>query len=195
MAFSYTLNSDKTLATVAHSFRTVKIDGENKKRDSVTFNFFPITDYDSKANAVLNESLAQYGKILIAQNAEDWNYIPIETEITLDNLFSYQSAPSARGNRLINKVTLGEISESYTNWATSSGKTDKQAQTGANVIRNQFKDILGNSAALSAMMNNLSQFADSDSIAELSNESIAALTRLIENLSELTNPEITADSL
>lgn len=195
MAFSFTLNSDKSVATVTHSFRTVKIEGKSAKRDSITFQFTPITDYEQKINNILNESLAQYGKILIAQNADNWDYIPPTNEITLDSLYDYQSAPSARGNRLINKITLSEISEAYITWATSSGKSEKQAQTGASVISTQFKIILGNSQALTAMLANMVQFADSEIIESLSDEAVAALTRLIENLTEFTNPDITADSL
>lgn len=195
MAFSYTLNSDKSLAIVDHSFRTVEMDGKKVKRPSIQFSFTPVTDYDVKANAVINESLAQYGKILIAQNAEDWEYQPTAEEITLDTLYAYQSAPSARGNRLINKITLAEISQTYVTWATSSGKTEAQAATGAKVIGNQFKDILGNSMALQAMLENLTGFVDSDLVTTMSDESVNALARLIENLTELTNPAITADSL
>lgn len=196
MAFAYTLNSAKTEAKVSHSFRTVKINGEPKKRDAVEFSFAPYTDSDDpRVNAIINESLAQYGKILLAENADDWEYIPSMDSITLEKLYEYQSAPSARGNRLINKVTLGEITELYIKWAMANGKSKAQADTGAKVIGNQFKDILGNSDALKAMLVNISSFVDSDMVTELSDDSMSALVRLSENLVSLTNPEITADSL
>lgn len=201
MAFAYTLNSDKSLATVEHSFRTVEVTGDDGvkqklKRPSISFQFTPFTGSDDlKVNAIINESLAQYGKILIAENGDNWDYIPGIDDINVSALYTYQSAPSARGNRLINKITLGEISEAYVLWATQNGKTESQANTGAKVIRNQFKDILGNETALNAMLSNLTQFAESDQVTELSPESLNAFTRLIENLSELTNPQITADSL
>lgn len=197
MAFAYTLDNstNPTIATVDHNFRTVTIDGKKVKRDPIKFSFTPVTDYEPKINAIINESLAQYGKILIAENADNWDYIPDASEITLDNLYAYQSAPSARGNRLINKVTLGEIAEAYILWATQNGKTEAQANTGARVISNQFKDILGNSNALKAMLANLTAFVDSEEVTKLSDDSMNALVRLTENLMNLTNPEITADSL
>ena len=193
MAFSFSLNADSTVATVSHNFRTVKIDGESKKRESINFTFKPVYEFDKKINSILNESLAQYGKVLIAENADDWNYIPSDSEITLDNLYSYQSAPSERGNRLINKATLSEISDAYINFAINSGKTSQQAQTGAKVIESQFKIILGNSVALSAMRSNMDNFVNSDP--QISENGLSALIRLIENLDSMLNPQITADSL
>jgi hypothetical protein len=176
-----------------------------KKRDNLVFNYFPVTvDHlhdlseadQAKVAKVLNANLEEYGKQLLAEKGDDWEYTPASSEITIDALYDDLMRPSNKGNRILSKAVLERLADLYRHYAvTNLGKSEKAAELGAKIIRTKFAMIAGENKVLQTFSDNIVNFtllADTvPEIAELETE-LAALLAVI---TEMLGVEITADDI
>lgn len=171
MAVSFNVNADSGIAKVSHFFKAAVQPGAPEgsakvKRPNLNFSYqsadkqVPDTAVED-INLILNESLAQFGKRMIAANSSNWDYIPSSESITLAALAAELRKPSERGSGILTAVNLTAIAATYTRWGVDAAGIDaSKAQSGGEVLRGQFKSVLGHLPALQVMQNRLNLFAD-----------------------------------
>ena len=188
-------------AQFTHSFKTVtRENGEKVKRDPIAINYSAIesadvADLDSTQVAViLNDALVSYAKKLVMAKADDWSYVPDESEITLSAVYDDLTSPSKRGQRLITKQSLAKFASYYREvCVTILGKSERAAIAGEQVINSKFTLIAAKPDAIATFKGNLLALIESDDFdTETYAELLAALIDILESLEQ---PEFDADAL
>ena len=178
-----------------------------KKRESVSWAFVSYKELAPAASpeliAVVNEALEQYGKKLIATKAGDWDYKPVESDITVEKLAAHLASTGTRTRAVTNKTleAAGKFYAVYTEQLL--GKEAAKANAGGAIIGSRLKPILNNVGALQVVGDTITQLleavAESDDeeilveYAEVS-ESINWTVKLIDEL-VLSSESDMADSL
>lgn len=164
-----------------------------EKRDSVNVDYLALEVSDvakldqNDVVKVLNDCIIGYGKRLLTENSDNWNYVP--SDLSFDSFIADFNAPSARGNRILSKEKLTAIAVTYELYAVETlNKSEAAGRTGGQVIMSKFSIISGNQKMLAVMAENLSEMTVSEDLQ-------LAYDALIELLSELMSVEITEDSL
>jgi len=169
MATSFELNADKTTATVSHFFKAAQkpgsaADAAKVKRASIKFAFDAVVEggrIDADIAMIVNESLAQYGKRLIAGKASDWDYVPTAGQVTIPALAAELRKVSERGVGVLAPANLVALSVAYTRWAVDvASMGEGKAAGGAGLVRTAFKDVLGNKEVLAVFKQRMDSFVE-----------------------------------
>lgn len=163
-------NRNQTMKIKVEShFKIVKdsVNGD-KKRPNCVFEFDEVTQediaaYPAEVCAILNDAIAKHGKYLIAQNADNWDYLPPESELTIESVYAELVRETTR-TRVLNKESLESLAAWYKMNALKIGKTPQVAAAGAGVISAKFKPIAGNITACNAMLRNFNAMLDNPEI-------------------------------
>ena len=140
---------------VKSSFKSVKDDKSPKfgqKRDSLTWEFQGYEADEVQAiNAehaavIINDALASYGKKLLADNSENWSYVP--EGVTVAALAEEIERETTR-SRIITKESLSRLSAIYgVVMATVPGMSAAGIKGAQSIIEDNFKTIAGNTGVL-----------------------------------------------
>ena len=132
------------------NFKVVKKAGHPKlgqTRDSITVSFTNVNQYidevePSKVHRILNEAIVQYGKKLILENTDDWNYVPSPEQLTLDSLYDDLTSVSSRARILTNK-NIESWSVEFASIATLEGKSQAYISTVIALAKERFARLAG----------------------------------------------------
>lgn len=134
-----------TSITFKHSFKKVRSESDPKfgqVRDAIQVSFISaaaqLPDFpEEKLIVLLNDSLTQFAKKRILENANDWNYIPSEDEITLENLYTDLTTQTAR-TRILTAKNLATWEIEFASLATLAGKSQAFIQTVSVLAKEKF---------------------------------------------------------
>lgn len=129
------------------------------KRNSLTWTFqgykpHEIAEINSEhAAIIINDALASYGKKLLADNSEDWTYIP--SGVTIAALAEEIERETTR-SRIITKESLSKLSAIYgVVMATVPGMPTAGIKGAQSIIESNFKNVSGNTEVLKKMAERL----------------------------------------
>lgn len=129
------------------------------KRDSLTWTFqgyeaHEVAKIDPEhAATIINDALASYGKKLLADNSEDWNYVPVG--VTVAALAEEIERETTR-SRIITKESLSRLSAIYgVVMATVPGMSVAGIKGAQSIIESNFKSVSGNTEVLQKMAERL----------------------------------------
>lgn len=152
MATNFDLNSDKTTIIVEQFFKTVSAKSNpnsprvGQKREDVRMEF-PVISPESltpeQIQTLAHELVANYAKKLIAQNSENWDYIPTEENCNFHLAYEDLIADSNRGFRKLSAEILKELCSLYGSFATEIGKSQKAVENGIKIISSRLKMLSG----------------------------------------------------
>lgn len=173
-----------------------------KKRESVAVSLpgFAATDipplaesFAAEIAAILNEAISQRAKKLFLANSENWDFVPADSECSLEAIYSDLIAVSSRGSRTLTKESL-KLAASYYSGAAIQflGKSPKVAENGATLIEAKFAPILGNPAAVEVMKSNLLAICENENFDV---DYLPQFEALITILLEATQSEIDENAL
>lgn len=151
----------------------------------------------------LNAALENYGKALIADNSENWNYVP--AGITLQAAYDYATAETSRA-RVLTKVTALAFAKFYAAHAPALLSIPQAAANAAETVLTEWLTYAKKDNFRAAMHARLIQFAeavmsqpeDSEVMAEFVESEAdlpAVLDSLVKAFSEAETVAITADAL
>lgn len=171
-----------------------------KKRDSIAVQYQEIEPIDvseliqSEVSLILNNAIETYAKKLMLSNGADWDYVPAESDLTVSAVFADLTAERrGGGNRILTKESLASFATHYAELAVSFlGKSKNGANSGAMIINERLKPILGNDIALNTFMDNLTQLLDCQEFDETHAPVVEALLELI---ADAAKTEIDMDAL
>lgn len=142
---------------------------------------------------VLNSFTEAFGRKLIAQNGDDWDFCPTAEQVTFELAFADATSSVSRA-RLITKESLEKLAQFYILNASKLQVPQASAIAGAQVIRSRFQLIAGKNDALEVMSSRLLSLVEVCEPEEI--EPFAALIEaLVSEASELQALEISADAL
>lgn len=112
----------------------------------------------AKVATLANATLESYGRKLLLQNNDDWDFDPSEY-VTIDKVYDDLTSTITR-KRKVTKETLAKCGEFYARWASLIGKEEKAANAGSRVIAEKLQPIAGKAEALEVMRDNLLQLIE-----------------------------------
>ena len=127
-----------------------------------------------KVATLANATMENYGRKLILQNGDDWNFDP-SGMITIDSAYNDLTSVTTR-KRKVTRETLALCGNFYTTYASLIGKEDKAANAGGQVIAQKLQPIAANAQALEVMQNNILE------LIEVAGEKSADNIKLAEDL-------------
>lgn len=142
---------------------------------------------------VLNQFVESFGRKLIAEKGDDWDFCPDVDAVTFSAAYAAATSPTSR-SRLITKDSLSKLGAFYVSQAQKLGIAVASAVAGGKVIESRFQLVAGKDDAIQVMQSRLLQLVevcepdDVESFAEL-------IEALIAETSELMQVTITADAL
>lgn len=172
-----------------------------------TFEAVEATDLEALSQSqivyFLNAALENYGKALIADNSDNWSYVP--TNVTLQAAYDYATAETSRA-RVLTKVTALAFAKFYAAHAPALLSIPQAAANAAETVLTEWLTYAKKDNFRTAMHARLIQFAeavmsqpeDSEVMAEfVENEADlpAVLDSLVKAFSEAETVAITADAL
>lgn len=169
------------------------------KREDLNWNFegFEAADVATldadKVSFVLNKFIEDFGRKLIAQNGDDWDFAPTAETVNFEAAYLDATTQTSR-SRLITKESLQKLGAFYLSQAAKLGIVSASAAAGAKVIESRFQLVAGKDDAIKVMQSRLLQLVevcepdDVEPFAPL----IEALIAETESLMAVT---ITADAL
>ena len=185
------------------NFKVVKKAGHPKlgqTRDSITVSFTNVNQYidevePSKVHRILNEAIVQYGKKLILENTDDWNYVPSPEQLTLDSLYDDLTSVSSRARILTNK-NIESWSVEFASIATLEGKSQAYISTVIALAKERFARLAGkeNEQRLANVASFISDI-DSEFRDQLNAAVNGRIIDLITDMIESGMNELTLDSL
>lgn len=142
---------------------------------------------------VANLFIENYGRKLIAQKSDDWEFCPVASEVTFEKAFEEEFSAVSR-SRLITKDSLDKLATFYVSQTAKLGLTNASATAGAAVIRSRFALISGKVDALAVMSARILSLVELCEPSEV--EPFAELIEaLVKEIDELSNLSVTADAL
>lgn len=146
-----------------------------------------------KVLKVLNKFTEDFGRKLIAQAGDDWDFVPSLEQVTFEKAFEDCFSPTSR-SRLVTKDALQKLGAFYVSKAQVLGVAAAAALAGSKVIESRFALISGKNDALEVMSNRLLSLIEVCEPAEV--EPFADLIEaLIQEISALQAVELSADLL
>lgn len=146
-----------------------------------------------KVVKVLNLFVESFGRKLIAQKGDDWDFVPQASDITFEKAFEEEFSAISR-SRLITKDSLDKLATFYVSQAQKIGTSVAAATAGAQVIRSRFSLISGKTDALEVMSARILSLVELCEPSEV--EPFADLIEaLVKEIAELQNLSVTADAL
>lgn len=103
---------------------------------------------------ILNRALEDFGRKLVADNGDNWDYCPGIDDITVSALATSLRTVADR-SRLITKETLASAGKWYATYAHLIGKLPQAAKAGQVLLSEKFSQIAGKTDALTVMRENL----------------------------------------
>lgn len=189
------------MAMFKAQFKTVSAKSDSihagKKRDDMEVEFTEVkADEVASLNPehvakILNNEIIAFGKRLIAENGDNWDYKPQASDLTFDLMYADVTAPSARGNRILSKANLMEYGIAFEIYVKQTlGKSDQSARANRSVVEQKFQPIAHEQTALATIGANLAEFEpESDKLKVVHNALVEYLTELMsvepQNLMEL----------
>lgn len=136
----------------------------------------------------LNRSLELYAKDLFAENANDWEFVPLVGDVTLEAYHTVLTT-STRGGRILTKASLANFGEWYQNIGASyANKSPSAARNGAIIIADAFKMIATKEMAIDSFIDTFTLLsASDDAMNTLSDEQVAVFEALLSILLEMKN--------
>jgi len=160
-----------------------------KRRDAASWSYAGFKA-DSPEAKGLNHAIEQFGRKLLIENGDDWNWLPDIETCNLDKLVEWLETERGGWSRVITKESLDKAGTYYFQAALRIlGKEQASAVAGSALIRDRFKPITGNKKACAALLSNIEEIivlaADSDEESELLAPHAEVFERLIKELNEL----------
>lgn len=173
-------------------FKTVNAKSDSihagQKREDQTINYLAVESEDIKdmnsdqIAKIINSKIVDYAKRLLAENSDNWDYLPQESDLTFDAMFEDFSKPSARGNRILSKANLATYANEYGIYLKAKlNKSDASVNANKQVIEAKFAMLLSDPDALATVAQNLSEFTpETESLLPVHDALIELLTELME---------------
>lgn len=141
-------------------------DRAGKKRPDCNWSFQGfVTAEDIQAASIeqvtyfLNAALEKYGKDLIIDNADNWEFVPAESDITLAAAYNYYNSDSSKA-RTLTKVTAGHFAEFYATHAPKLLGIPSAAAQAAKQVLVGYLTYSKKEDLRAALFIRLNQFAD-----------------------------------
>lgn len=159
------------------------------RRDAASWSYAGF-QADSPEAKALNHAIEQYGRKLLIENGDDWNWLPDIESCNLEKLVEWLEAERGGWSRVITKESLDRAGTYYFQAALRIlGKGQASAVAGSTLIRERFKAITGNTKACQLMLANLEEIitlaSDSEEESELLAPHAEVFERLIQELQKL----------
>lgn len=122
----------------------------------------------AKVATLANATLESFGRKLLLQKNDDWDFDPTE-HVSIEATFVDLTSTTTRKRR-VTKETLALCGNFYHHYANIIGKDDKAANAGAQVIAQKLQPIAANAQALEVMRDNILALVEKAS--ELSSDNI-----------------------
>lgn len=179
------------MAMFKAQFKTVSAKSDSihagKKRDDMEVEYTEvkadeIVNLDpAQVAKILNNEIIAFGKRVIAENGDNWDYKPQASDLTFDAMYADVTAPSARGNRILSKANLLEYGIAFEAYVKQSlGKSDQSARANKAVVEAKFAPIAHEPQALATIGANLAEFEpESDKLKIVHNALVEYLTELM----------------
>jgi hypothetical protein len=106
-----------------------------------------------KVATLANATLESFGRKLILQNADDWDFDPSDI-VTIDTCYKDLTSETTR-KRKVTKESLAKCGAFYGAWAHLIGKESKASSAGEKVIAAKLQPIASNTDALEVMKSNI----------------------------------------
>lgn len=124
-----------------------------------------------KVAVIANAQLEAYGRKLILQNADDWNFDP-SGMVTIDACYKDITSETTR-KRKVTKESLAKCGAFYGAWAHLIGKESKAAGAGEKVIAAKLQPIASNTDALEVMKSNIVELLEKVAVESENNIKLA----------------------
>lgn len=190
--------------TFTQNFKEVKRADSPKlgqTRESIAVSFTDTAEYyttvdPAKLTHILNDAITQYGKKLILENTDNWDYIPTAEQLTLDELYDDLTTSKARTRILTNK-NIDSWSIEFASLATAAGKGQAYISTVIELTKERYVRLSSGEKNLQRLAN-VSEFilSISDDFRDELNQQVTS--RLIDLITEILTAdaeEISLDSL
>lgn len=194
-------------ASFKQSFKVVRKGNprEGQTRAAIEVKYVPVladqvADYPAEqVSAILNDALVRYAKTLIAENGENWDYVPSADQITVQNVYEELTKPSERGKRLLTKANISGVwGLEFASLATTAGKSQAYISTMLQIAEDKFLRLTADlTDAGKARISNVAEFLSSlefsSPVAAGVNEKLIEI--LVEALEASPAAEISLDDL
>jgi hypothetical protein len=194
-------------ASFKQSFKVVRKGNprEGQTRPAIDVIYAPVlavqvADYPAEQVAtILNDALVRYAKTLIAENGENWDYIPPVEQITIQNVYDELTKPSERGKRLLTKANISGVwGLEFVSLATTAGKSQAYISTMLQIAEDKFIRLTADlsdagKARISSVAEFLSSLEFNSPVAAGVNEKLIEI--LVEALEASPTAELSLDDL
>lgn len=157
-----------------------------KKRDDLKVDYMALEASDiagldhEQVAKVLNANLIDFGKKLIAEQSDNWDFKPEAKDISFEEFYADFSTPSKRGNRILSKANLTAYAKQYGIYLVQSlGKSDASAKVNMQMIELKFAPLVTQPDALVVIGGNLADFKPSEDLTTVHDALIELLTNLM----------------
>lgn len=175
------------------TFKTVNANANSihagKKREDIQVSYLEIEADDVVSlnpdwvAAILNSNLIEFGKKLLAENGDDWDFKPDESQINFEAFYEDFSSPSKRGARILSKANLMEYGIEFEEYLKETlKKSEASANANRRVVEAKFQPLIGQPEAITIIASNLAEFQpSSDKLKEVHNALIILVSNLMES--------------